>query len=125
MDEQITALVKEVQELRERQLQDRHEAILRDDAIFRRMSFHEERMDVFAEALKKTITAVGDCADLITKVGQRIDALVVRMDTMVLHMDIMVVRMDTMVARMDKTDERWSQLIDQLTREHQNGGNKH
>jgi hypothetical protein len=62
---------------------------------------------------------------MITKVGQRIDALVVRMDTMVLHMDIMVVRMDTMVARMDKTDERWNQLIDQLTREHQNGGNKH
>jgi hypothetical protein len=47
------------------------------------------------------------------------------MDTMVLHMDIMVVRMDTMVAHMDKTDERWNQLIDQLTREHQNGGNKH
>ena len=31
MDEQITALVKEVQELRERQLEDRHEAILRDE----------------------------------------------------------------------------------------------
>lgn len=75
------------------------------------MSFHEERMDVFAEALKKTITAVGDCADIITKVGQRIDAL--------------VVRMDAMVARMDKTDERWNQLIDQLTREHPNGGKKH
>ena len=72
--------------------QDRHEAILRDDAIFRRMTFHEGRMDVFAEALKKTITAVGDCADTITKVGQRIDAL--------------VVRTDEMVARMDKTDER-------------------
>jgi hypothetical protein len=125
MDEQITALVKEVQELRERQLQDRHEAILRDDAIFRRMSFHEERMDVFAEALKKTITAVGEFADIVTRLGQRVDTLVSRMDTMVLHMDTMVVRMDTMVARMDKTDERWNQLIDHLTREHQNGGNKH
>ena len=111
MDEQITALVKEVQELRERQLQDRHEAILRDDAIFRRISIHDERMDVLAETLKKTITAVGDCADTITRAGQRIDALVVRMDTMVVHMD--------------KTDERWNQLIDQLVREHQNGGKKH
>ena len=91
------------------------------------MSFHEEWTDVFAEALKKTITVVGDCADMITKVGQRIDTLVARMDTMVLHMDTMVVRMDAMVvrtdamvARMDNTDERWNQLIDQLTREHQN-----
>ena len=104
MNEQLTALAKEVQELRERQLQDRHEALLRDDAIFRRMSFHDERMDVLSEALKKTIAAVGQCADTITKVGQRIDALVVRMD---------------------KTDGRWNQLVDQLAREHQNGRKKH
>ena len=110
---------------RERQLQDRHEAFMRHDDIFRRRKIHNERMHVLTESLEKTITAVGECADTTTKVGQRIDALVVRMDTMVLHMDIMVVRMDTMVAHMDKTDERWNQLIDQLTREHQNDGNKH
>jgi hypothetical protein len=118
MDEQLTALAKEVQELRERQLQDRHEALMRDDAIFRRMSFHDERIDVLGEALKKTIAAVGQCADTITKVGQRIDALVVRMDALVLGMDALVVRMD-------KTDERWNQLVDQLAREHQNGGKMH
>jgi hypothetical protein len=102
MDEQLTALAKEVQELRDRQLQDRHEA-MRDDAIFRRMSIPDERMDSHAEALKKTISAVGECADTITRVGQRIDAL---------------------VTRMDKTDVRWNQLIEQLTREHRNGGKK-
>jgi hypothetical protein len=117
MDEQITALVKEVQELRERQLQDRHEAILRDDAIFRRISIHDERMDVLAETLKKTITAVGECADIVTRLGQRVDTLVSRMD-------IMVASMDILAARMDKTDERWNQLIDRLAREYQNGGTK-
>jgi len=125
VDEQLTALAKEVQELRERQLQDRHEALMRDDAIFRRMSFHDERLDVLAEALKKTIAAVGECADTITKAGHRIDKLVVRMDTMVVRMDAMVASMDVLVVRMDKTDERWNQLIDQLAREHQNGGKKH
>jgi hypothetical protein len=103
MDEQLTALAKEVHDLRDRQLQDRHEAMMRDDAIFRRMSIHEERMDFHSEALKKTIAAVGECADTITRLGQRIDAL---------------------VTRMDKTDERWNQLIEQLTREHRNGGKK-
>jgi hypothetical protein len=52
-------------------------------------------MDVHAEGLKKTVAAVGECADTITKVGQRVDI---------------------MVARMDKTDERWNQLIDQAGR---------
>jgi polyhydroxyalkanoate synthesis regulator phasin len=103
MDEQLTALAKEAHDLRDRQLQDRHEAMMRDDAIFRRMSIHEERMDFHSEALKKTIAAVGECADTITRLGQRIDAL---------------------VTRMDKTDERWNQLIEQLTREHRNGGKK-
>ena len=103
MDEQLMALAKEVHELRDRQLQDRHEAIMRDDAIFRRINMHDERMDVHAETLKKMIAAVGECADTITRVGQRMDAL---------------------VARMDKTDERWNQLIDQLAREHRNGGKK-
>jgi len=103
MDEQLTALAKAVHDLRDRQLQDRHEAMMRDDAIFRRMSIHEERMDFHSEALKKTIAAVGECADTITRLGQRIDAL---------------------VTRMDKTDERWNQLIEQLTREHRNGGKK-
>jgi hypothetical protein len=95
MDEQLTALAKEVHELRDRQLQDRHESIMRDDAMFRRMSIHEERMDFPAEALKKMISATGECADTITRLGQRIDAL---------------------VTRMDKTDERWNQLIEQLAR---------
>jgi hypothetical protein len=108
MDEQLTALAKEVHELRDRQLQDRHEAIMRDDAMFRRinmrrMSIREERMDFHSEPLKKMISAVGECADTIARLGQRIDAL---------------------VTRMDKTDERWNQLIEQLTREHRNGGKK-
>jgi hypothetical protein len=110
MDEQLTALAKEIQDLRDRQLQDRHEAIMRDDAIFRRIGMHEDRMDFHAEALKKTISAVGECADTITKLGQRLDGL--------------VQKIDLLVARMDKTDERWSQLIEQLTREHRNGGKK-
>jgi hypothetical protein len=41
------------------------------------------------------ISATGECADTITRLGQRIDAL---------------------VTRMDKTDERWNQLIEQLAR---------
>jgi len=103
MDEQLAALAKDVRELRERQLQDRHESILRDDALFRRINIHDERMDLHAEYLKQTIAAVGQAADTITKLGLRIDEL---------------------VARMDKTDERWNQLIDQLAREHRNGGKK-
>ena len=117
MDEQLTALAKEVHELRERQLQDRHEAIMRDDAIFRRINMHDERMHVHAETLKKMIAAVAECADTITSVGQRIDALVVRMG----ETDG---RLDQLIVRMDKTDERWNQLIDQLAREHRNGGKK-
>jgi hypothetical protein len=117
MDEQLTALAKEVQEPRDRQLQDRHEAIMRDDAILRRIGIHDERMDVHAETLKKMIAAVGQCADTITRVGQRIDALVVQMGET-------EERFDQLIARMDKTDERWNQLIDQLAREHRNGGMK-
>jgi DNA repair ATPase RecN len=131
MDEQMTALAKEVQDLRDRQLRDRHESIMRDDAIFRRMSIHDERMDFHAEMLQKTIAAVGECADTVTRLGQKIDLLVVRLDGTDQRLDALMGRMDrtdqrldALIVRMDKTDERWSQLIDQLTREHQNGGTK-
>jgi hypothetical protein len=67
---------------RERQLQGRHEAFMRHDDIFRRRKIHDERMDVLTESLEKTITAVGECAYTITKMGQRIDALIVRIDAM-------------------------------------------
>ncbi len=63
MDEQLAALAKDVQDLRDRQLRDRHESILCDDAIFRRMSIHDERMDFLTEMLQKTIAAVGQSAD--------------------------------------------------------------
>jgi hypothetical protein len=91
MDEHMTALAKDVRDLRERQLRDRHESLMRDDATFRRMSIHDERMDFHAEMLQKTIAAVGDSADIVTRLGQKIEALIVRMD---------------------KTDERWNQLIE-------------
>jgi len=80
MDEQMAALAKEVRDLRERQLQDRHESILRDDAIFRRISIQEDRMDIHSEYLKQTMAAVGQAAETITKVGLRIDVLVARID---------------------------------------------
>jgi len=76
----MAALAKEVRDLRERQLQDRHESILRDDAIFRRISIQEDRMDIHSEYLKQTMAAVGQAAETITKVGLRIDVLVARID---------------------------------------------
>jgi hypothetical protein len=131
MDEQMTALAKEVHDLRDLQLRDRHESIMRDDAIFRRMSIHDERMDFHAEMLQKTIAAVGESADIVTRLGQKIDMLVVRMDRTDQRLDELIVRidgtdqrLDALIVRMDKTDERWNQLIEQLTREHQNGGTK-
>ena len=113
----MASLVKEVRDLRERQLQDRHEPIMRDDAILRRIGMHEERMDFHAEALKKTIIAVGECADTITRLGQKIDGFIVRMGES-------EGKLDQLIVRMDKTDERWNQLIEQLSREHRNGGKK-
>jgi hypothetical protein len=102
MDEQLTALAKEVQDLRDRQLQDRHEAIVRDDAIFRRINLHDERMDVQAETLKKMIAAVGECADTITPGWAS----------------------ESTRWSLAWTDERWNQLIDEPAREHRNGGKK-
>jgi hypothetical protein len=113
----MAALVKEVQDLRDRQLQDRHESIMRDDAIFRRMGIHDERMDFHAETLKKILAAVGQSADTVTRLGQKIDLLVSRTDRT-------EEKIDALITRMDKTDERWNQLIEQLAREHRNGGKK-
>jgi hypothetical protein len=72
MDESLAALAKEVQELRQRQLQDRHVVV--------------ERMEALAAQTDQPFAIV--------------------------------------LARMDETDKRWNQLIDQLTREHRNGGKK-
>ena len=81
MSEQITALVKDVAAFREMLLRDRHESILRDDAILRRISTHDERMDLHVELLHKTIAAVAESADIVTRLGQRIDGLGQRIDS--------------------------------------------
>ncbi len=138
MDEKLAALAKEVQDLRQRQLQDRHESILRDDVILRRITIHDSRMDSQAEYMKQIMEGVGQFADTVARLGQRVntmaegiaqltanmDTLAVSMDTLASHMDVLTLRVDALTVRMDDTDKRWNQLIDQLTREQRNGGKK-
>jgi hypothetical protein len=113
----VTALLKEVEGLRERILQDRHDSILRDDSLLRRMSLYDERMDVHTSTLQKTLSGLGQLAESVTRLGENLDALFARMNKTDEELGALLVRMD-------KTDERWNQLIDQLSREHGNGGAK-
>jgi phage shock protein A len=117
MDEQMAALAKEVHDLRERQLQDRHESILRDDVILRRISVYDQRLDLHSEYLKEALAAISRSADITTKLGESLSNL--RETVSILRDEI-----NALSVRMDKTDQRWNQLIDQLTREHRNGGKK-
>lgn len=113
----MAALTKEVHDLRERQLQDRHESILRDDVILRRISVYEQRLDMHSEYLQKAIAAIGESADNVTRLGETVSRLGEKVERLSDTVDALLVRMD-------KTDQRWNQLIDHLTREHRNGGKK-
>jgi hypothetical protein len=101
----VTALLKEVEGLREKILQDRHDSILRDDSLLRRMSVYDERMDVHASTLQKTLVGLGQLAESVTRLGENMDALFVRMN----KTDD---ELGGLLARIDKTDQRWNQLID-------------